>query len=262
MPRRFAPRNDRGRYALASADTLPPSACHCEERGNRPATWQSVLFAVARNEKQHFGQIRRPLRIRLKCYFLPAFSAGRGLPRRFAPRNDRGRYALASAGAWQVPAHLTRQTFLHPLTRLCLLHVIANQCAHWCGNPRPCREPWQPNTTLGKSAALSRIRLRHCPLPCPTAGVTDCRVASLLAMTCKNLLRVRTARRHYRANLHPPAHSPGSPPCPRTHLPAFRCHCGDVSQTQRQRFFAGIFPFAPSPWEKTKNSAPRGIPGA
>ena len=57
LPRRFAPRNDRGRYALVSADTLPPSACHCEERGNRPATWQSALFAVARNEKQHFGQI-------------------------------------------------------------------------------------------------------------------------------------------------------------------------------------------------------------
>ena len=33
-----------------------------------------------------------------------------------------------------------RPTALHPQTRLCLLHVIANQCAHWCGNPRPRRE--------------------------------------------------------------------------------------------------------------------------
>ena len=40
-----------------------------------------------------------------------------GLPRRFAPRNDRG------------------GTSLQPLTAARLLHVIANQCAHWCGNP-------------------------------------------------------------------------------------------------------------------------------
>ena len=33
---------------------------------------------------------------------------------------------------------------------------------------------------------------------CAAAGGTDCHVASLLAMTCKNLLRVRTARTHYR----------------------------------------------------------------
>ena len=57
-------------------DTLPPSACHCEERGGCPATWQSALLAVARNEKWHFRQIRNSLRIRLKrCFFLP-FSAG------------------------------------------------------------------------------------------------------------------------------------------------------------------------------------------
>ena len=185
-----------------------------------------------------------------------------GLPRRFAPRNDRGRYALASAGAWQVPAHLTRQTFLHPLTRLCLLHVIANQCAHWCGNPRPCREPWQLNTTLGKSAALSRIRLRHCPLPCPTAGVTDCRVASLLAMTCKNLLRVRTARRHYRANLHPPAHSPGSPLAPAHTYPPSDVIAGMSRKHRDSAFLPGYFRLPPLHGEKTKNSAPRGIPGA
>ena len=72
-----------------------------------------------------------------------------GLPRRFAPRNDSG------------------GTYLHPLTRLCLQHVIANhvpapahtsflqhvianQCAHWCGNPHPRRETWQVGSTSGE----------------------------------------------------------------------------------------------------------------
>ena len=40
-----------------------------------------------------------------------------------------------------------------------------------------------------------RIRLRHCPPPCPTAGNTDCPIAPLLAMTCRNLLRVRKDNR-------------------------------------------------------------------
>ena len=55
-------------------DTLPPSACHCEPV--RTLVWQSALLAVARNEKWHFRQIRRSLRIRPKCYFFLPFSAG------------------------------------------------------------------------------------------------------------------------------------------------------------------------------------------
>ena len=43
-----------------------------------------------------------------------------------------------------------------------------------------------------------RICLRYYSLPCAAAGVTDCHVASLLAMTCNNLLRVRAARTHCR----------------------------------------------------------------
>ena len=46
--------------------------------------------------------------------------------------------------------------------------------------------------------ALSRIRLRRCSLLCAAAGVTDCHVASLLAMTCKNLPPVRTIPGHCR----------------------------------------------------------------
>ena len=173
------------------------------------------------------------------------------MPRRFAPRNDRGRYALASAGAWQVPAHLTRQTFLHPLTRLCLLHVIANQCAHWCGNPRPCREPWQLNTTLANpqhfpvfalGTALCHALPQDYGLPRRFAPRND--MQKLTACShCKEALPGKFA---------PACAFTRQPPCPRTHLPAFRCHCGDVSQTQRQRFFAGIFPFAPSPWGKNE----------
>ena len=44
---------------LANADARQIFACHCEERGSRPATWQSVLLAVGQNEKQSFGRIRK-----------------------------------------------------------------------------------------------------------------------------------------------------------------------------------------------------------
>ena len=45
LPRRFASRNDKGGHilaphVLATADTLPPSACHCEPV--RTLVWQSV----------------------------------------------------------------------------------------------------------------------------------------------------------------------------------------------------------------------------
>ncbi len=42
-------------------------------------------------------------------------------------------------------------------------------------------------STLGKSVALFRIRPKRCSLPCPAARSADCHVASLLAMTCRNL---------------------------------------------------------------------------
>ena len=90
-----------------------------------------------------------------------------GLPRRFAPRNDMQKFAacprlqgrndmqktearqrlqggtagvlpesvLATADMPPSSAHPSRQTPLQPLTPARLQHVIANQCAHWCGNP-------------------------------------------------------------------------------------------------------------------------------
>ena len=90
-----------------------------------------------------------------------------GLPRRFAPRNDMQRLAVCSRRKNVLQGQLrtrlrihpaarpctrshaatfcmsSQNTALQPHTRLCLLHVIANQCAHWCGNPFPRRETWQ-----------------------------------------------------------------------------------------------------------------------
>ncbi len=230
MPRRFAPRNDMQKHAACqhSNDVVPgefaalfrirpkycfllcPAAgvtdCHVASllamtEGGRPCTRRNAsVFSMSLRTSAHtcgnpfspqgsltswhyFGQIRNALRICPKYCFLLCPAARRcGLPRRFAPRNDRG------------------GTSLHPLARLCLLHVIANQCAHWCGNPFPRRGTWQVGSTSGKFVALFRICLRHCSLVCAAARRTDCHVASLLAMTCRNMRRVSTAMTWCQAN--------------------------------------------------------------
>ena len=82
-----------------------------------------------------------------------------------------------------------RTSALHPQKRLCLLHVIANQCAHWCGNPFSPQGNLASWQFLGRIRNALRIRLKYCTPPCPTARRTDCHVAPLLAMTCSNLLR-------------------------------------------------------------------------
>ncbi len=117
---------------LASAETSQSSACHCEPV--RTLVWQSVLPAVKPSKLVLLQANPYALfRIRPKYYFL-LYSAARrcGLPRRFAPRNDRG------------------GTSLHPRTPVRLQHVIANQCAHWCGNPFPRRGTWQVGCCWGK----------------------------------------------------------------------------------------------------------------
>ena len=68
----------------------------------------------------------------------------------------------------------------------------------------PRSKTWQPGTTLGKSVALFRIRPKRCSSPCPAAGVTDCHVASLLAMTV------------------------GGRTCTRAHVFPSACHCEPV----------------------------------
>ena len=104
-----------------------------------------------------------------------------GLPRRFAPRNDRGRRHCAPRPRLPRQKRGTLQSY--PGAHTPAKPVIANQCAHWCGNPFPCRETWQVGCCLGKFVYIFRICLRYRFLPCPTARSTDCRVASLLAMT-------------------------------------------------------------------------------
>ena len=103
------------------------------------------------------GEFVTPYEFARSTTFCHALPQEYGLPRRFAPRNDSGGgviapQCLAPADTRHVSAHLAHQTFLPPLThaRLLnvtanhvpapahtsfLLHVIANQCAHWCGNP-------------------------------------------------------------------------------------------------------------------------------
>ena len=124
-------------------------------------------------------------RIRLKCCFLSCSTARRcGLPRRFAPRNDMQKHVAVCMGNDVAPGEFvtlfgfaqstasrhalpqgeadchvasplamtvgevpSRPTSVHPQTPGKFLHVIANQCAHWCGNPRPRRETWQGGST-------------------------------------------------------------------------------------------------------------------
>ena len=75
-----------------------------------------------------------------------------GLPRRFAPRNDMLKFAMYLHSIWALPVYC-RKASLQSQTHCRLQHVIANQCAHWCGNPFPRRETWQLSTTSGKFAA-------------------------------------------------------------------------------------------------------------
>ena len=109
-----------------------------------------------------------------------------------------------------------RGTLHHcPAARIPTKLVIANQCAHWRGNPRPRRETRQAGTTLGKSVALSRIRPKYCFLSCPAAGNADCHVAALLAMTMGGDVLAPAAT--------PPPSACHRKPrtCNRAHLPAF-----------------------------------------
>ena len=69
-------------------------------------------------------------------------------------------YATAFCMSLRTSAHtgvairvpwLRRSTLHHcPAARTPTKLVIANQCAHWCGNPRPRRETWQAGNTLGE----------------------------------------------------------------------------------------------------------------
>ena len=175
-------------HALAHVVTPLPSACHCEPV--RTLVWQSVTPQRNPASWHHFGQIRSTFPHSPKV-LLSAMPHRKeyGLPRRFAPRND-----MLKLAAWphktralpvycrkaslhpqprprplrtlRAPRPCTRRnasvfcmslraSALHPQKRCRLLHVIANQCAHWCGNPRPRRDTYQTCRTLGKFAVAA-----------------------------------------------------------------------------------------------------------
>ena len=124
---------------------------------------------------------------------------------------------------------------MHPQPHHRLLHVIANQCAHWCGNPHPRRETWQTGTTLGKFVVLFRICPRRCFPLCCAARRTDCHVASLLAMTCRNLPGVCVCQRALPESVLAAAATPlpsachcAPRPCTRAHVLPSACHCEPV----------------------------------
>ena len=180
MPRRFAPRNDMLKTAtrlrlqgtgaairipLAETWYIAPvpgcahtyQTCHCEPV--RTLVRQSASPQGNLAGWQYLGRIRDTLRIRPKYCFLFCAAAGvtdchvasllamtcRNLPRvRIIPGHCRytaGKPPCTrkSASSFCIPL---RQTLLQPQRPYLLLHVIANQCAHWCGNPRPRREAW------------------------------------------------------------------------------------------------------------------------
>ena len=66
--------------------------------------------------------------------------------------------------------------------------VIANQCAHWCGNPFSLQGNLATWQYFGRIRDALRIRPKCYFLLCTTARRTDCHVASLLAMTVGDVL--------------------------------------------------------------------------
>ena len=143
------------------------------------------------------------------CFLLPL--RGCGLPRRSAPRNDMlkedARQRLQGGTAGVLP-----ESVLAPVDTPCLLHTLRA--------PRPCTRAHVPAFCMSLRASahtgvairnpavkldklallransytLFRVRLKYCFLSCPTAESTDCHVAPLLAMTCRNLPRVRACK--------------------------------------------------------------------
>ena len=148
---------------LTNVATPPPSACHCEpvlgppqrgtlcgERSPKEAllprwpsaggehgglwgdeVWQSASPQGNFASWQYLGQIR--------SFYVFAGNSG----------------VLLCAAAGDADCHVASLlamtegggTSLHPRIRTRLLHVIANQCAHWCGNPHPRRETLQVGNT-------------------------------------------------------------------------------------------------------------------
>ncbi len=114
-----------------------------------------------------------------------------GLPRRFAPRNDSG------------------GTYLHPRTRLSFCMSLRTS-AHTCGNPFSPQKNSASWLLFGQIRSRLRIRPKYCFPSCCTARVTDCHVASLLAMTVGEACHCEQRS------------------CTRAHVLPSACHCEPV----------------------------------
>ncbi len=143
------------------------------------------------------------------CHVAPLLAmtmGGRPCTRRHAP-------------AFRTPC---APNILAPAHTSFLLHVIANQCAHWCGNPFPRRNTWQVGNTLGEFVPTYEFALSAAILLCPAAG--------------RSGLPRRFAPRNDNGgtSLHPPAHSRvphtlrAKHPCTRAHVLSSACHCEPV----------------------------------
>ncbi len=115
---RFFLQHGIARRVLATADTSPPSACHCEPV--RTLVRQSVFPAaipgksvVLRANSQLFRIRREELLFGLCC------RRSYGLPRRFAPRNDMQKFAACSHCKDALPGQIPTRLCVHPAAPLC-----------------------------------------------------------------------------------------------------------------------------------------------
>ena len=101
-------------------------------------------------------------------------------------------------------ANSLRFPYSSGITPLATAHTYPSSACHcepvrtlvWqSASPQKCLASWQ---LFGQIRYALRICPKYCFSLCATARRTDCHVAPLLAMTCNNLLRVRTARTHCR----------------------------------------------------------------
>ena len=193
MPRRFAPRNDKGEGRPCPRAHVLPSACHCEPV--RTLVWQSASPQKCLASWQLFGQIRYALRICPK-YCFPLCATAR--------RTD---CPVASLLA------MTEGEACHCEQRSCpRAHVLPSAChcepvrtLVWqSASPQKCLASWQ---LFGQTRYALRICPKYCFSLCATARRTDCHVASLLAMTEGEACHCEQRS------------------CPRAHVLPSACHC-------------------------------------
>ena len=142
----------------------------------------------------------------------------------------------------QLPAGLLGSTALYPQARICLLHVIANYVLATAAtlpstacHCEPVRTPVAIRIPAEKAKKWAvfwansyhlPFRLKYCYNVMRFCGVTDCHVASLLAITCRNLLRVCVCKYLFQQH-------PGIPLAPGHISPLFAYCYGAVSLTWR-----------------------------